>query len=280
VNRLRWIVLLVVTVPCLAICEQASPATDPRHVKVYSRERGLMAPILRLLNLPISASMKCDQKVDGKVELSMLVDTDGRAQNIMFIGAEGTNIDRLALQLAENDRFVPASFDGKPVVAGVKLRMGIESCLAKSKDAKGNEADTLQLRSMPSQQLILNDDAPDEAALVSSPFNYDDKEEEDLSKAEIETRELKGAPHPVPLVMPSAEFTEEARKKKISGTCLISLIVDPQGMPRNVKITRSLESGLDRNALVAVNRYRFKPAMKNGEPVPAYVEISVEFRLY
>ncbi len=38
--------------------------------------------------------------------------------------------------------------------------------------------------------------------------------------------------------------------------------------------------GLDENAVGAVNRYRFKPAMKAGlEPVPVQITVEVNFRL-
>jgi outer membrane biosynthesis protein TonB len=38
--------------------------------------------------------------------------------------------------------------------------------------------------------------------------------------------------------------------------------------------------GLDQKALEAVERYRFKPAMKNGKPVAAAISVLVNFRLY
>ena len=90
----------------------------------------------------------------------------------------------------------------------------------------------------------------------------------------------KGIRPPVPLFIPPAEFTEKAKQAHVSGTCLVGLIVDPQGMPRNLKILKSLDPGLDQNALTAVNRYRLKPAMNEGEPVPVYVKVEVNFRLY
>jgi TonB family protein len=45
-------------------------------------------------------------------------------------------------------------------------------------------------------------------------------------------------------------------------------------------VVRKLDYGLDQSALDAVRRYRFKPAMRNGEPVPTMVTIEVNFRLY
>jgi outer membrane biosynthesis protein TonB len=45
-------------------------------------------------------------------------------------------------------------------------------------------------------------------------------------------------------------------------------------------VVRSLGMGLDEKALEAVSRYRFKPALKNGKPVPAIITVEVNFRLY
>lgn len=85
---------------------------------------------------------------------------------------------------------------------------------------------------------------------------------------------------PIPIVTPEAEFSDEARRNKYQGVCVISLIVDSQGNPRNPRVTRSLGMGLDEKALEAVLNYRFKPAMKGGKPVPVMITVVVNFRLY
>ncbi len=86
---------------------------------------------------------------------------------------------------------------------------------------------------------------------------------------------------PVPLFQPEAEFSDEARRAKYQGVCLVSLIVDTQGNPQNVHIVRALGMGLDEKAMEAVRRYKFKPAMRDGKtPVPVQVNVEVNFRLY
>ena len=70
-------------------------------------------------------------------------------------------------------------------------------------------------------------------------------------------------------------------KKKISGVCLVTLIVDAQGMPQSPRIIRKLYPSLDEKAMDAVSKYRFKPAMKDGLlPIPTVITIEVNFRLY
>jgi TonB family protein len=90
-----------------------------------------------------------------------------------------------------------------------------------------------------------------------------------------------GVSAPVPIFTPEAEFSDEARRAKYQGVCLISLIVDAQGNPQNPRVVRPLGMGLDEKALEAVRKYKFKPAMKDGRtPVPVMMSIEVNFRLY
>ncbi|HEY1984391.1 MAG TPA: energy transducer TonB [Terracidiphilus sp.] len=90
-----------------------------------------------------------------------------------------------------------------------------------------------------------------------------------------------GVSAPVPIISPEAEFSDEARRAKYQGVCLVSLIVDAQGNPQNPRVIRALGMGLDEKALEAVRRYKFKPALKEGKtPVPVMITIEVNFRLY
>ena len=85
---------------------------------------------------------------------------------------------------------------------------------------------------------------------------------------------------PVPIFAPDPHYSDFGRRKRIQGKCLVSLIVDADGVPRNVQIFKSLEPSLDRNAIEAVNIWWFRPAMKGPDPVPAKITVEVDFRLY
>jgi TonB family protein len=79
---------------------------------------------------------------------------------------------------------------------------------------------------------------------------------------------------------PNPEFSEEAKREKYQGVCVISTIVDAEGNPQRVQVVQHLGKGLDEKAVEAVQQYKFEPAMHNGEPVAVEVNIEVNFILY
>jgi TonB family protein len=87
---------------------------------------------------------------------------------------------------------------------------------------------------------------------------------------------------PVLISRVDPEFPEAERKSKdeFDGTCLIGLVVDETGTPRDVHVVRSLKADFDAKALEAVEQYRFKPAMKAGEPVAVTLKVEVNFKRF
>lgn len=89
-----------------------------------------------------------------------------------------------------------------------------------------------------------------------------------------------GVSAPKALDTPDPEYSEEARKAKYQGTCILWLIVDQNGHPQQIKVARSLGMGLDQKAVEAVQHWKFEPAMKDGHPVAVQINVEVNFRLY
>jgi protein TonB len=75
------------------------------------------------------------------------------------------------------------------------------------------------------------------------------------------------------------EYSEEARKAKWQGTVTLSVIVDQTGHPRDIKVAQALGLGLDQKAIEAVEKWLFKPGLKDGKPVAVYATIQVTFHL-
>jgi protein TonB len=89
-----------------------------------------------------------------------------------------------------------------------------------------------------------------------------------------------GISAPQALSTPDPEYTEEARNAKTQGTCILWLIVDDQGRPRDIRVVRGLGMGLDAKAIEAVKQWKFQPALKDGRPVNVQISVEVGFKLY
>jgi len=76
-----------------------------------------------------------------------------------------------------------------------------------------------------------------------------------------------------------ADYTEEARRRAISGEVLLEIVVRRDGSVGDVTILRGLGGGLDQRAVQAVGQWRFDPARRKGVPVDVLVEVAVEFML-
>jgi periplasmic protein TonB len=89
-----------------------------------------------------------------------------------------------------------------------------------------------------------------------------------------------GISAPQAISTPDPEYTEDARNAKTQGTCILWLIVDDRGNPRDIRVVRGLGHGLDAKAIEAVKQWKFQPAEKDGHPVNVQISVEVGFRLY
>jgi TonB family protein len=249
--------------------------TQSAPVKVYAIGSGVTTPEFLPLDLGPFPTEKCRQKADGKVVLSLLVDETGQPRNIMFLHPLGTDLDRFALKLVGADRFNPGKYNGTPVVVGQSVEVSIHTCVVQTKDEKASNSFRLLLRSQPVQKFGELPQPPEEAVLVPN----DIAQEKSERATPIQYKVGGKVSAPVVLNNVEAEFTDAARRAKYQGKCLISFIVDRNGLPQDLRVVRPLDYGLTEESIVAVKKYRFKPAMKNGEPIPVKITIEVNFRL-
>jgi TonB family protein len=79
---------------------------------------------------------------------------------------------------------------------------------------------------------------------------------------------------------PDPKYSKEARKKKIEGITVLWLIVGADGLPRDIRVARSVGYGLDEEAIKAVKKWRFEPSTMDGKPVAVMINVEVSFRLH
>jgi protein TonB len=77
-------------------------------------------------------------------------------------------------------------------------------------------------------------------------------------------------------------YTQDAMRAKIQGSVRLEVVVLADGTVGDVRVIESLDKqyGLDQQAINAAKQWRFNPARRNGQPVPAQVAIVLEFKLH
>lgn len=252
---------------------QQKTAAQPERVKVYDFRSGVVPPKLLPMDPPIPWTKKCINDWDDEVELSLLVDTAGKPRNIMFLHPSGSAMDRVALEVAGYDQFQPATFDGKPVVVAVSLRLKLKTCVDESWAAPGKPVFARTFRAEPSQKIIKPRNPIQEAVLAPLETPATEINHKKVARTEYFGN---GKSAPVLIYSVDARYTP-SKPGAITGICKVSLIVDANGLPENVRVLKSLDPGLDLSALEAVKLYRFFPAIEDEHPVPAAIVVDVSF---
>ena len=84
-------------------------------------------------------------------------------------------------------------------------------------------------------------------------------------------------PEPIHKVQP--RYTENARRAGVQGAVILEAVIDEQGKVTNVRVLRGLPMGLDREAVSAVQQWKFTPAMMASKPVKVYFTLTVNFTI-
>jgi len=111
--------------------------------------------------------------------------------------------------------------------------------------------------------------------LVSSPIAAS-------AKQAGETRVYKpgdGVSAPILVKEVKPQYNPEAKQAKIEGSVTLECVVEPDGAVGDVHVTKSLDPGLDREAIKAAKQWRFEPGTKDGKPVPVLITLEMTFSL-
>ena len=79
---------------------------------------------------------------------------------------------------------------------------------------------------------------------------------------------------------PEPLYTEEARRKRTTGTIRLRMLLSATGGVTNVSVVYSLPNGLTETAVAAAHALRFLPAEKDGRRVSQYVTIDYNYNIY
>lgn len=230
-------------------------AEEPKPDKdgVYAAEAGIMPPfVIQPAKAGYPAHAPADA-IDGWCLLSLVVGVDGAAVEIQVVTSHGAAFDAAATDAIKQFKFEPGTLGGKPVPVRVYARTRFFADMRPA-------VTRILLRAGPGggfSQLSPRNGGP------RLPNRYRDYDKP-----------------PIATFSPAAEYSEEARRKKIQGVVWVSMLVTEEGLPADARVEKSLGYGLDEKAIERVEQYRFKPAMKDGAPVAARVTFEINFRLY
>jgi len=120
-------------------------------------------------------------------------------------------------------------------------------------------------------------EAPPARPAESAPPPLADQEVEPAAGAPPPAASMANQP-PVAVHTPGPSYPGRSLRRRESGEVLVRAVVGADGRPTQVEVARSSSHrALDQAAVRAIRRWRFRPAMRDGEAVTGVVEIPVTF---
>jgi len=76
------------------------------------------------------------------------------------------------------------------------------------------------------------------------------------------------------------DSNDYAQAAGVAGRALYRVVIATDGKPGEVAVVRPIGFGLDENAVSAIHKATFQPALKDGKPVAETLDLAVLFRIY
>ncbi len=112
---------------------------------------------------------------------------------------------------------------------------------------------------------------PAPPAIVSAPAQ---------SSAPEVVRPGPGIVNPVPMSRRQPPYTSDAMRRKVQGQVQLEAVVSAEGTVTDVRVIKSLDADLDREAVKAARAWTFRPALRDGKPVAIVVMLEMSFTIH
>jgi TonB family protein len=86
-----------------------------------------------------------------------------------------------------------------------------------------------------------------------------------------------GIPAPIVIQRVAAEYPTDVPEDAVAGECVLSLVIDADGIPSNIQIVHTHGAQFDNAAINAVKQSTYSPGTLNGVPVPVHIFIRTRF---
>ncbi len=232
------------------------------------------------------------EHVQGVVVLHAVISKGGEVENLQVVSGP-KELVASAIDAVSQWRYNPYLLNGEPTEVETTINVNYTLADDSQPQAGGpsgqapNPAARVPVRSV----FVPKRAAPVLASFVPPPSAKGTAEEIPTDAAGNPLRRIGGnVIAPVPIYEVEPEFTQEARAAKVGAVVVVALVVNQDGRPENVHVVRgelddkrtdaSILAGLEGKALEAVQQYRFRPAMENGQPVPVSLNIEVNLKMF
>jgi len=248
---------------------QTQSASDS-PVPIYAAGPDIAVPQLLAPTAPHAYSAAgCRTEEQGAATFSVIVDPAGQPRNVYFLNPIGDDLDLIALREVLNDRFRPGARASQPVAVAASITVSLHACLVERKDEHGKSQTVLELALAPVQELKPPVDPPKQAVLVSGSGLSTNPSDPDAGIQQV------GPGITAPVFFASSP-TQSAQAETLlhGGVFKTSVVVDRFGLPERLKILDAEMPGYDQQVASVIRLYRWKPALKDGVPVPVRINVT------
>ncbi|WP_162179799.1 energy transducer TonB [Bryobacter aggregatus] len=84
---------------------------------------------------------------------------------------------------------------------------------------------------------------------------------------------------PVLVSKVAPSYSPDASSGAIEGSVVLGFEVSVAGVAQDIRIIRSLDPGLDQSAIRALQKWRFRPATRNGKAIAFQTKAEIAFHL-
>lgn len=195
-------------------------------------------------------------------------------------------VDRSRLQsFLEQERIAANLFNNEKAICWLGKQLGANTVLrGTTEDFRGPlqvQASLLSCdkdKAGPVEQFYFSDSDPKPDLTALEPFPKS-LPSPDSSIPLIRTAGAEGVSSPSCIYCPNPSYTDPAREAKFNGNVVLRVTVSELGRTIDVRVARGLPFGLNDSAIKSVRDWQFKPATREGQPVPCMVMIEATFRV-
>lgn len=196
------------------------------------------------------------ENVGGKVVFKFIVMKDGNIREIRKIDSVNSEIDAEALRILNMLEWTPSIYKGDSV----------------------NSFIDVEFKFNPKQyKRIVKDRGYDKIVYPIDYTAFNDFRV--FTKVDEQAVYVNGSYALADFMQKNIEYPKVAQMQRITGTVLLSFVVEPSGYPTNIHLIKSLGFGCDEEAIRVAALTKWKPATLNGKVVRSRISFPVAFYL-